>query len=165
MRGQYFSFDAIVGSVIFILALVSLLSAWQSLRTTLEHQSNPLGFEAMRIGETLLGPGSPDDVPCRDMDIAGVAMSWEDRRISAKKLKSCTMLTEEEMRGKLSTSYGLSIIIRDTKDKNSWMVGGNISKVDTSLVEDIARVRKIATVYDETLDQEEIVTLDIYIYR
>ena len=39
-KGQYFSFDAIVASVIFVLALVALLSYWHSVRSYLEHENS-----------------------------------------------------------------------------------------------------------------------------
>lgn len=58
-KGQYFSFDAIVASVIFILAITLLSGHWYSLRAQIDDRSDYLYSEAFRISDTLLGPGDP----------------------------------------------------------------------------------------------------------
>ncbi len=58
-KGQYFSFDAIMASVIFILALTLLSSHWFSLRAQIDDRSDYLQTEAFRISDALLGPGDP----------------------------------------------------------------------------------------------------------
>lgn len=58
-RGQYFSMDAIVASVIFVLALSLLMSHFFSLRAMNDSRSSYLVDDAYRISDLLLGPGDP----------------------------------------------------------------------------------------------------------
>ena len=159
MRGQYFSFDAIVASVIFILALVTLLSTWHSLRTGLEHQSSPLGFEALRIGEALLTPGSPVTTDCAEMTSLGLAISWSDRRLDDEKLASCATLSAGELKGKLGTAYDISIFLN-----GEHVLGENVDNLRPILTE-ITRVRKVVSLYNSTEERAGLAYLDIYVYR
>ena len=58
-KGQYFSMDAIVASVIFVLALSLLMSHFFSLRAQNDSRSSYLIDDAYRISGILLGPGDP----------------------------------------------------------------------------------------------------------
>jgi len=61
MKGQYFSFDAIIATVIMVLAFSSLIAYWQGAQSVIgERASNRLA-DANRIAESLLSPGSPSD--------------------------------------------------------------------------------------------------------
>jgi len=60
-RGQYFSMDAIVASVIFVLALSLLMSHFFALRAQNDSHSSYLMDDAYRISTMLLGPGDPSD--------------------------------------------------------------------------------------------------------
>ena len=60
-RGQYFSIDAIIASVIFVLALSLLASHWFALRAQNESQSSYLQEDASRLSETLLQAPDPAD--------------------------------------------------------------------------------------------------------
>lgn len=61
LKGQYFSMDAIVASVIFVLALSLLMSHFFALRAQNDSRSSYLMDDAYRISEMLLGPGDPSD--------------------------------------------------------------------------------------------------------
>ncbi len=52
MKGQYFSFDAIIASVIFVMALVALLSYWHSVKSYLDSQNDEISKEAIQIPTT-----------------------------------------------------------------------------------------------------------------
>ncbi|MDE1798041.1 MAG: hypothetical protein KGH63_01385, partial [Candidatus Micrarchaeota archaeon] len=60
-RGQYFSFDAIIASVIFILGISLLSSHWFALRAQIDSSSDYLGSDAQRASDLLLGVGNPID--------------------------------------------------------------------------------------------------------
>lgn len=169
LRGQYFSFDAIVAVVIFVLALVTILSAWNSLRTSLEHQSSPLSLEAMRIGDILLTPGNPADAACADMDAAGLAVSWKDRRVNGTKLEDCSGLSRadpDSFREKLGVGYRTSIYMNGI-----YVLGDALG--DTSAIQEIGKARKIISLHNETRDtdgnvvdeQDEIAVMEIYVFR
>ncbi|MFH0927227.1 MAG: hypothetical protein V1822_01485 [Candidatus Micrarchaeota archaeon] len=56
-KGQYFSFDAIVAAVIFVLAMSILANHWFSLRSQMDEQTLFLQDEALRISDLFLSPG------------------------------------------------------------------------------------------------------------
>lgn len=60
-KGQYFSFDAIVATVIVIIAVSSLLGYWFSAQSIIESRANPMYADALRVAETLMSPGVPAD--------------------------------------------------------------------------------------------------------
>ena len=53
-KGQYFSFDAIIASVIFVIALVSFLNYWYSMKASLDSKDEDINKEAMRISDAIL---------------------------------------------------------------------------------------------------------------
>jgi hypothetical protein len=61
MRGQYFSFDAIIATVIMVLAFSSLIAYWYGAQAVVESRVYGRLADAERIAETLLSPGSPSD--------------------------------------------------------------------------------------------------------
>ena len=59
MKGQYFSFDAIIATVIMVLAFSSLVAYWYGAQTVVESRTYSRLADANRIAESLLSPGSP----------------------------------------------------------------------------------------------------------
>jgi len=59
-KGQYFSFDAIVAAVIFVLAISILSNHWFSLRAQMDEQTLFLQDEAIRLSEIFVSPGDYD---------------------------------------------------------------------------------------------------------
>jgi hypothetical protein len=59
MKGQYFSFDAIIAAVIMALAITSLLAYWYGAQSVIEARNSMLHKDALRIAESLLSPGVP----------------------------------------------------------------------------------------------------------
>lgn len=167
MQGQYFSFDSIVASVIFVLALVMLLSAWQNVRILLDHQTNALGLEALRIGESILAPGSlaPPAGHCEEF---GAAVSWQDRRLDSTKLDECQKLDVQTLQGKWGSPYTATLIVRTSDGGRRWVLGTDITDIaqfDRARVQDLSHVRKIAALWEDDLQQEEVVSIDVYVYR
>ncbi len=60
-KGQYFSFDAIVSAVIFVLALALLSNQWYTVNAIQSEMDDELHSEALRISDALMTPGSPLD--------------------------------------------------------------------------------------------------------
>ena len=61
MKGQYFSFDAIIATVIMVLAFSSLVAYWNGAQSLVESRTYGRLADANRIAESLLSPGSPTD--------------------------------------------------------------------------------------------------------
>jgi hypothetical protein len=59
MKGQYFSYDAVIATVIMVLAFSSLIIYWTGTQKVVEERTNSRLADAGRIAEMLLTPGSP----------------------------------------------------------------------------------------------------------
>ncbi|MCL6088693.1 MAG: hypothetical protein M1530_00830 [Candidatus Marsarchaeota archaeon] len=59
LKGQYFSMDAIIASIIFVLALSLLMSHWFSLRAQNESRSSVLQDDADRLSTLIISPPDP----------------------------------------------------------------------------------------------------------
>ena len=60
-KGQFFSYDAIIGAMIFVIAFGLLVSYWWSVRSLLNPEREDMLKEALRISDSLLTPGNPTD--------------------------------------------------------------------------------------------------------
>lgn len=72
VKGQYFSFDAVVATVIMVIATTSLVAYWFGAQSVVESRSNPMQADAMRIAESLLSPGVPANWTAPSYGIANV---------------------------------------------------------------------------------------------
>jgi hypothetical protein len=61
VKGQYFSFDAVVATVIMVVAITSLAAYWFGVQSVVESRNNPMYADSLRIAESLLSPGSPSN--------------------------------------------------------------------------------------------------------
>ena len=61
MKGQYFSFDAVIATVIMVLAFSSLVAYWYGAQAVVEERTSTRLADADRVAETLLSPGAPAD--------------------------------------------------------------------------------------------------------
>jgi len=79
MKGQYFSFDAIIATVIMVLAFSSLVAYWYGAQAVVESRTYSRLADANRIAESLLSPGSPTnwaDGNVEDVRQLGIANSF-----------------------------------------------------------------------------------------
>ena len=59
MKGQYFSFDAIIATVIMVLAITSLIAYWHGAQSVVDARTGAMYDDSLRIAESLFSPGSP----------------------------------------------------------------------------------------------------------
>ncbi|MFA6489789.1 MAG: hypothetical protein WCT52_03845 [Candidatus Micrarchaeia archaeon] len=71
-KGQYFSFDAIIATVIMVLATTTLISYWFGVQSVVDSRNSPLHSDAMRIAESLVTPGVPANWSLSSVGIDGV---------------------------------------------------------------------------------------------
>ncbi|MFA5929356.1 MAG: hypothetical protein WC861_00575 [Candidatus Micrarchaeia archaeon] len=81
MKGQYFSFDAIIATVIMVLAFSSLVAYWYGAQAVVESRAYSRLADANRVAESLLSPGSPADwagpsYSINDVRQAGIATGF-----------------------------------------------------------------------------------------
>jgi hypothetical protein len=166
MKGQYFSFDAIIASVIFVLALVALLSYWHSVRSFLEYQNDPITKEAIRISNLLFVPPSPSD--CASMKSFGLAVSFEDRRVNASTINCIDGKDEAWLQSALGTSYNISIQVKDLSESNTRptvLLGGVVPAAsDPSAPSNVVKMRRLSSVVDKD-GSTYIAAFDLSIYK
>jgi hypothetical protein len=60
MRGQYFSFDAIIATVIMVIAITTLVTYWLGVQSVIESRSAQLYASSIRVADSLMTPGFPN---------------------------------------------------------------------------------------------------------
>ncbi|MCI0503113.1 hypothetical protein L0Y65_00205 [Candidatus Micrarchaeota archaeon] len=160
MKGQYFSFDAIIASVIFVLAIVALLSYWHSVRSFLDFQNDPLSKDAIRVSNLLFTPQSPQSASCGSLDRLGFARSWNDRRVNESIVDCAALQSQAWLRQKLGTAYGTSILITDLSDGSVTTLGGPVPAGTANVV----KIRRLATLVNST-GGTTLAAIDLSMYR
>lgn len=172
-KGQYFSFDAMVAAIIFILTLVSLLSYWHSVRLSLENQHDIFLKDAFRISELLLSPGYPSDKTCDKMEEVGLGISFTDKRLNLSKI-NCVDNLAASIKGfseRLGTSNEISIVFTDYKGTELAVIGTPPQQIAPDSVVSSAKIRRLVSIFDDmgdnnpTNDQETPAAMDVYVYR
>lgn len=161
MKGQYFSFDAIIASVIFVLALVALLSYWQSVKSFLDYQNEGLSKEAVRVSNLLFTPPTPTR-DCGTMQRLGFAMDWDDKRADADVLACSKGRDQAWLKEKLGSPYNVSIRITDLSDNT---LVATIGGVVPSGASDVVKMRRLTTVVNSTDGSNYAAAFDLSIYK
>jgi len=159
-KGQYFSFDAIVASVIFVLTLIMLLSYWQSVRTYLDFQTNDLNKEAVRISNLLFSP--PDSHDCGQITQFGMALNFSDKRLDEKLLLDCQGTIDPKQT--LGAAYNVSIDVTDTYNSSRKYTFGVAPEDLPSDLKEVSKLRRIGTLATLT-GEDHVAVIDIYVYR
>lgn len=162
-KGQYFSFDAIIASVIFLLTLIMLLSYWHSVRTYLDYQANDLSREATRLSTILFTP--PTGTDCKNLKRLGFVNSWSDKRLNGTLLDCVKGMNTGALKTKLGASYNVSILIDDTHttSKKDYILGTDPDNLPSDLKE-ISKFRRVGTLSTKS-GEDHIATIDLYVYR
>lgn len=168
-KGQYFSFDAIIASVVFVLTVLALMSYWNSVKAGMETYSDETTKEAIRISDLLLSPPEPlgitDCSGTNDNEVKrlGFAVSWENRQLSKQLLVSCQSITPENLRSLLGTPYNVSVFINSSSGLFDAIQIGKPFE-DTSQSKNVAKVRRIVAVRDDK-GEANPATIDILVYQ
>lgn len=161
MKGQYFSFDAIVASVIFVLALVALLSYWHSVRSFLDFQNDGLSKEAVKLSGSLFSPSGPSS-ECNSIQRLGLANSFDDRKLNESVILCARSRDMEWLKNATGSSYNFSIKIVNLADNSEINIGGTDLQVANAT--EVARIRRLSSV-EKTSGENYLASVDIFIYR
>jgi len=160
-KGQYFSFDAIIASVIFIMAIVLLISYWHSVKTFLDYQTSDVTKESMRIASLLFIPAFPEGADCSTLENIGFANNWDDRRIREDLLECSSLQSTEWLKEKVGTPYNISIKITYV-DNDYWFTIGD-AVIPSEAIE-VSNMRRAASVVNDT-GGTRLAYVDISVYR
>jgi len=158
MKGQYFSFDAIIAAVIFMMAIVMLLGYWHSVKSFLEYQSGAVSREAMRVASALFVPAFPEGSDCDHMVNLGFSVSWNDRRVNETVIACSAAQPNYWLKEKFSSPYNVSM--KFNYDGTDTWIGAEDPESDSEVV----KMRRAATIVKET-GETSLATIDIYLYR
>ncbi len=159
-KGQYFSFDAIIASVIFIMAIVLLLSYWHSVKVFLDYQTSDVAKETMRIASLLFVPAFPEGADCSGIRNLGFANSWEDKRIRADLLDCSSREGTGWLKEKLGTPYNMSIKVTHLDDGTWFYLGNDVP----SEAGEVVNMRRSATILNDD-GTTRLAVFDISVYR
>ncbi len=155
MKGQYFSFDAIVASIIFILTFISLVSYWFSVKSGLESKDEEISKEAARITDSMLTPSF-------------LANSYEDRKVDKSRIEDLSLKSQQELKKMFNTQYNLSIVITTESGTKFAAIGPDPEDpADSGVFSDAANIAKIRRVFVLRINgtYETPAALDLYLYN
>lgn len=157
-KGQYFSFDAIIATVIFIMAIVLLLSYWHSVKLFLDYQTSDVSKETMRIASLLFIPAFPEGADCSGIENIGFANTWEDKRIR-NDLLECARSDSSWLNGKIGSPYNISIRVTNVNDGSFYYIGDTIP----AEASEVSNMRRAATIlYDDGNTSLAIFDISVY---
>jgi len=154
MKGQYFSFDAIIGASIFILTLIAILSYWYGVSNSIEQQQTVYAKEAIRIADIIYSPSS---IPY------GVTVNWSDKHIDVGKVESlCGTDTAANL---LGSEYAIAINFHDEMDLDCWWLSPGTSEVSGyTAATEVYRMRRVGS-YVNSEGNTTLGYVDIYVYN
>ena len=129
MKGQYFSFDAIIATVIMVLAFSSLVAYWYGAQAVVESRTYSRLADANRIAESLLSPGAPTDwdtlADMNEIKQIGIATSFGNElnlsKVERLKIYADPVSGYYEATGNLLRAGGDYFILIERTDDNSWL--------------------------------------------
>jgi len=142
-KGQYFSFDAIIATLIFILTMVSLLSYWYSTRSALGYQNDEMMKEALRVSDVLFNPRNPSALPSACQ--VGFSDSINSKVISKVNLVKCGTTPQDQLKSVFGTPYNITIDFKspDGNVASGVTIGPSIGTISSSKIVKVQRVAAI----------------------
>lgn len=151
MKGQYFSFDAIIASIIFILTFMALMTYWFSVKSSLETKEELINAEAGRIADSMLTPSYLTD-------------SYLVPKVNKSRLFALLSPRPDEpdyLKSTFSSPYNLSISISELQNGEMQETEG-FGSIPAN-AKNVAKVRRTFVLYDGI--SESIAALDLYLYE
>lgn len=112
MKGQFFSYDAIVAGSMFAVLLALIFLYWTSINSMVFNQADSMLRTAILTSETLLSPGYPENWTLSNVRRFGLTDRTLSARINPSKLDNFAAADYETLRDKLGLGmYQLLIVI------------------------------------------------------
>ncbi|MCS7109251.1 MAG: hypothetical protein NZ903_00440 [Candidatus Micrarchaeota archaeon] len=116
-KGQFFSYDAIVAGILFVLLLTLLYNYWNSLRTTISVRIDDASRIALSVSNILLTPGYPMNWNASNFNQIGLAKDYNTIELSEEKVSNLSFLSYTDyskMKEKLGVGpYDIYITVGD----------------------------------------------------
>ncbi|MDD5023144.1 MAG: hypothetical protein PHU63_03175 [Candidatus ainarchaeum sp.] len=156
-KGVYFSFDAIIASIIFMLTVISLLSYWYSVREMVMSEDSLLSEEAQRISNLVFLPTADNEF--------GFALSYNTKTLNYTKIHQYADYISNnniDLKGELYTPYETVIVFQFYEVqfgqlflKSELTIGNSISDPKS-----VSKTVRIASV-----DNKQIAKISVLVYK
>ncbi len=161
-KGQYFSLDAIIASLIFILTIMTLLSYWYSVKSAIERQDSEILKEAFRISDLIFTPQAGDG-NCK----IGFMDSWNYKMLNYTAITNCDLESRDGIKAKLGTGYDV-VITFNVVEKDSGVEPVTLG-FEPSTSKSIAKVQRAAAIMVENYEGGKSKTftgiVEVYLYN
>jgi hypothetical protein len=132
-KGQVWSYDLIVASIIFITAMAILAYFWWSARTNMSENKDAIIRESLKVSDVLMSPGIPSNwntlvnisnqSTWSNVQQIGLAESWTNQSLSLDKvykLTNMSIINYSYVQSKVRSSYDfyLEFKFRNTSNNN-----------------------------------------------
>jgi hypothetical protein len=120
LKGQIFSYDAIVGGVLFAVLLTLLFVYWDAIRSFVFLQIDDLFRVALHVSDNLMTPGIPPDWNTTTVSKVGISEQYGSAVINDSKFGNLTLLAStpegyEKLRTMLNVgAYELYLTLNST---------------------------------------------------
>jgi hypothetical protein len=170
-KGQYFSFDAIIATVIMVIAITSLVGYWVSTQNVMDSRANPLYPNALRVAESLLSPGVPENWDGVSFDEVrqigltnGFSNELDSQKVDKLKFYAAPASADYAKVGNLLRAEGNYYVVIQQTDNSSgysyYAAIGNSSYADAS---EVVVAHRGAVVDDGGVKRP--VQITVYIFR
>jgi hypothetical protein len=173
-KGQVWSYDLIIASIVFVMAMAVLAFFWWSVRTNMSEDKEAIIRESFKVSDVLMSPGIPqnwsmlvnlsDQSTWSNVQEIGLAESWTNGSISADKLYKLINMSSANssiVQNKLRSRYNfyLQFVFRNTSNNNleqpllmnkTAIVAGDNPLYNPATVQAIAKDDRIA-VYNNSI--------------
>jgi len=114
-KGQFFSYDAVIAGILFILLLTLLYNYWNSLRATISVRMDDAIRIALDVSDMLLTPGFPIDWNSTNYNQLGLLIQYNSIEVNETKLEELAKIEYTMLKQKLGVGpYELYIQLNST---------------------------------------------------
>ncbi|MFA5049679.1 MAG: hypothetical protein WC501_01595 [Candidatus Micrarchaeia archaeon] len=159
-KGIYFSFDALIASSIFILAIISFLSYWHSLKETMISEDSFSMEEAIRISNSFFLYSDTG---------FGFATSLTNKKINLTKIENFknSRSADQILKEELSTPYDIYIVINLHEadlDHAQYIENSkyNLGEEIPADAKFVSKFTRIAPAFDGSMEYLAVVSFYIY---
>ncbi len=161
-KGLYFSFDAVIASVIFILTIISVISYWHSVHTGMKQEDLMLMEEAIRVSDMVLLPDQGKGF--------GFTETFDNKTIVLSKVSGYADLVgtnENKIKTDVGTPYNVYITFDIFDPQDNWLNSGTKPLEIGEPYKDakmVGKFTRIASAYDDD-EGNLIVKISVFLYN
>jgi hypothetical protein len=165
-KGQYFSFDAVIASLIFLLTMISLLSYWYNVRSTMDYQQGEITKQALRVSDIVLTPAYGQAAPNSKCQV-GFTEAWGKKVVNYTALDNCKLVDEDGLRNLFGTPYNVTVrvgFVSAAPSLDNITIG--LAPDTLEGVTELSKVQRLAAVSKgDGTAPTELAIIEVYLYR